>query len=93
MNPFLATKEAASLIDVGAMFQAGASRDQVIEKMREVGFDKIDCMLELQSAVGISLGEAKRWVHLSPAWSDCRKADDDFHKTIENNLDEIADAK
>jgi ribosomal protein L7/L12 len=93
MNSSLATKEAASLIDVGAMFQAGASRDEVIGKMREAGLDKIDCMLKLQSAVGITLGEAKRLVHLSPAWSDCREADDDLHMTIEDNLDEIADAK
>jgi hypothetical protein len=93
MNSSLTANRNASTLDVGALLQAGLDRDQVIEKMREAGLDKIDCMLQLQAAAGISLGQAKRWVHLSPAWSDHRHADDDFHDTIVNNLDEIADAK
>ena len=84
-----AIKDSAATLDVAGMLRSGAGRDQVIAKMREAGIDKIDSMKLLRFAAGISLGEAKKWVHLSPAWSDRRQADDDFHESIIRNADEL----
>jgi ribosomal protein L7/L12 len=55
--------------------------DDVVGKMRSAGFNKIQSMKLLRDCAGISLMEAKRIVHLSPAWADRLETDNHFQRT------------
>ena len=54
--------------------------------MRELGLNKIECIKLLREHGGVSLGEAKDIVHLSPAWADRYRADEAFHDEAERAL-------
>jgi hypothetical protein len=55
---------------------AGAPDDEVLGRLRQNGLGKIDCIAVLHDATGLSLVDAKRAVHDSPAWADRREQDD-----------------
>jgi len=55
---------------------AGAGNDGVLERLRQHGLEKIDCIVVLRTVTGMSLADAKRAVHHSPAWADRREQDD-----------------
>lgn len=61
---------------VVASLHEGLDLDQVIRQMRLLGWNKIDCIRTLRENSGISLGEAKDVVQLSPAWADCYESDE-----------------
>ena len=80
MNSTRALKDDAALADeVSQMLRTGSSEEQVVAHLRQLGLDKIDSIKVLRAATGMSLGEAKKRVHLSEAWADRREADDAFH--------------
>jgi hypothetical protein len=61
---------------------AGAREDEVLVRLRQRGLNKIDCIVVLREVTGMSLGDAKRVVHLSPAWADRREQDDALHEAL-----------
>ena len=59
-----------------AWLASGAREDEVLGRLRQRGLGKIDCIAVLHAATGMSLNDAKRAVHYSPAWADRREQDD-----------------
>jgi hypothetical protein len=55
---------------------AGAIENEVLGRLRQHGLEKIDSIAVLKTATGMSLADAKRVVHFSPAWADRREQDD-----------------
>jgi len=83
MNSPVAVKEQTTpTLDVAELFRSGATRDEAIARMRQAGFDKIDCIDALQASEGIPFREAKRAVHFSPAWDDAREGDEALHEAF-----------
>ena len=48
-----------------ALLQAGQSVEDILSSFRSQGANKIDCIVLMTRLTNISLGEAKRVVHLS----------------------------
>ena len=67
--------------EIARMLHEGDDQSRVVHVMRLRGLDKVESMKMLRDHAGISLAEAKRQVHLSPAWSDRRASDDALHET------------
>jgi hypothetical protein len=61
--------------------QDGVDLESVVAYLRDEGCWKIDCIAILREVLGISLGDAKRFVHGSSTWRDVdvREQDDTFH--------------
>jgi hypothetical protein len=59
---------------------AGTTYDDLIADLRRQGLEKIDCIIALREATGMSIGEVKPLVHVSPAWSDRRESDEQFEE-------------
>jgi hypothetical protein len=55
---------------------AGTGQDEVLDRLRQRGLDKIDCVDVFRAATGMSVGQAKRVVHDSLTWADRREADE-----------------
>ena len=54
--------------------------DEVLRQLRADGFSPIESIKVTRAVLHISLGEAKRIVHDSDAWSDSRATFDIVHK-------------
>jgi ribosomal protein L7/L12 len=54
------------------------SLDEAFAHLRNVGMTIIDCIVSVRALHGCTLEEAKRLVENLPAWSDYRKATDEF---------------
>lgn len=65
----------------------GEDLDATIAFMRREGFWIIPCIKAVRTLRGVSLGEAKDLVHLSPAFADQREAHDAFHDVAEQSLE------
>jgi ribosomal protein L7/L12 len=52
---------------------------QVLAQLRADGFSPIESIKVTRAVLHVSLGEAKRIVHESPAWSDARDEFDVLH--------------
>ncbi len=59
---------------------AGTTYDDLIADLRRQGLEKIDCIIALREATGMSIGEVKPLVHVSFAWSDRRESDEQFEE-------------
>jgi ribosomal protein L7/L12 len=57
--------------------------------LRKLGWDKIRCIRALRHKYGLSMAEAKKQVHFSPAWEDRREGDDRFHAELEKAATEL----
>ena len=66
-----------------AMLSRGEDVDRVLVFLRQRGCDKIDSIIILSEAQGLTRGEAKVLVHLSKAWSDVYENDEALHDTAE----------
>lgn len=73
---------------VREMRMAECPVDDTIAWMRQAGLHKISCIKLVRKYWGVSLGEAKDLVHLSPAWDDVRERDDRFHDALEEGLEQ-----
>jgi len=58
--------------------------DGLLDYLRDLGLSKIGCIKVLVDLGVKSLAEAKIVVHESKTWSDRRKADEEFHRQIED---------
>ena len=67
------------------------SVEAAIKQLREFGFSKIDTIKTLMMSEGLSLGDAKRIVHLSETWSDRVASDDQFVDGLETTARKITD--
>ena len=63
--------------------------EEVILFLRNLGWNKIRCILALRHKYGLSADEAKKQVHFSSAWEDRREGDDHFHAQLENAATEL----
>ena len=61
------------------MVEGGTPQHETIAEMRLAGLHKIHSIKLISLFYGISIGDAKRAVHLSDTWSDRRASDDAFH--------------
>ncbi|WP_257168496.1 hypothetical protein [Bradyrhizobium sp. SRS-191] len=61
---------------------AGATTDDLVRHLRDGGCWKIDSIVVLRAALGITLQEAKAIVHVSPVWSDTREQDEALHDAL-----------
>ncbi len=62
---------------------SGASLDTALSQLRANGASIVECIIGVRSVRGCDLAEAKRVVHLSPAWADVRALNDQFHAELE----------
>jgi ribosomal protein L7/L12 len=53
--------------------------DAVLARLRADGFSPVDSIKVTRAVLQVSLAEAKRLVHESPAWTDQREAWDELH--------------
>ncbi len=74
---------------VRAMFASGMPLDSMIDAMKSLGLDKIDCVKLIRNHGNMSLFAAKKKVHLSPAWVDRKQTDEAFHASIKHAVDEV----
>ena len=61
----------------------GASLDIALSQLRANGTSIVESIISVRSVRGCDLAEAKRLVHLSPAWADVRALNDQFHAELE----------
>jgi ribosomal protein L7/L12 len=64
---------------------AGSEREwsRVLSQLRANGFSVIESIKVTRAVLDVSLGEAKRLVHTSPAWADARLSFDTLHEAAE----------
>lgn len=67
--------------------RAAEGLDATIAFMRREGFWIIPCIKAVRILRGVSLGEAKDLVYLSPAFADQREVHDAFHDVAEQSLE------
>lgn len=60
--------------------------EQVIGDLRGAGLNMIECIKAVMELRGVGLGEAKRVVHFSNAWSDLREVHDAAHESLARTL-------
>ena len=72
-----------------AHFAEKKNVDEVITMLRASEFSKIDCIKALVDICGLTLAEAKKTVHFSPAWSDTRESDERFHSDLADLLSKL----
>lgn len=63
-----------------SLWHQGYKWEDLVAALRADGFTKIDCIRVAVELLRIPLAEAKRIVHFSPVWIDCRASDDAFHE-------------
>jgi hypothetical protein len=65
------------------LLRGGASLDTALSQLRANGASIVESIVSIRSVRGCDLVEAKRLVHLSPAWADVRALNDQFHAELE----------
>jgi ribosomal protein L7/L12 len=71
------------LEEIHTLLASCSNLDDVISRMRSLGLNKIECIKVIRAHLGVSLGEAKDIVHLSPAWADRFDSDNALHDAFE----------
>ena len=74
------------------ILQSSIGFEEAIAFLRLQGESKIDTIRMLVVTANLGLGEAKRIVHLSPAWHDRRAHDDAFHDSLVQAVDALQDS-
>jgi hypothetical protein len=64
--------------------------DSFLRQMREQGALQVESILALCELGSMSLAEAKKTVHFSPAWADMRKSHDALHDAAFDALEKWA---
>jgi ribosomal protein L7/L12 len=57
--------------------------DTVLERLGAEGFSQVQSVKATVERLGVPLAEAKRIVHLSPAWEDVRPTNDRLHRSLD----------
>ena len=81
----------AIIAEISTMLHSGSGHEASLRKMRDLGLDKIECIKLLREHGGVTLGQAKDIVHLSPAWADRYDSDEAFHDVAESALTLVLD--
>ena len=81
----------AALIADCRAIHANGSLDRACAHLRARGLSKVESIAVMAQALDVELTDAKRLVHLSPAWADRRAGDEELHDRLEEALDEIVD--
>lgn len=63
--------------------------DTVLEQLRKERFSQVQSIKATAERLGISLGEAKRIVHVSTAWADVRSGNDSFHQALDETASSV----
>ncbi|MCR6660844.1 MAG: ribosomal protein L7/L12 [Asticcacaulis sp.] len=63
--------------------------EQAILLLKNLGYSKIACIKALRERYGVSLADAKKQVHFSPAWKERREDDERFHAQLEKAVTEL----
>jgi hypothetical protein len=69
----------------------GKTTDEALTELRTAGASIIACIIAVRAFRRCEIGEAKKVVHFSPAWTDQREFQDRFHAELEQAAQEIAD--
>jgi hypothetical protein len=69
--------------DLRELLGSGASLDTALSQLRASGASIVESIVSVRSVRRCDLAEAKRLVHLSPAWEDVRVLNDQFHAELE----------
>jgi len=75
--------------EIEALLSSRANLDEVIDRMRLLGLNKIESIKLLRDRTGVALGEAKEIVHLSPAWGDRFDSDNGLHDAVERAAESL----
>ena len=74
---------------MGRLVDAGTTPKELISKMREAGLSIVPSIRLLEQFFQMAVPDAKRMVHLSDTWADCRSANDKLHEaTYQAAIDE-----
>jgi ribosomal protein L7/L12 len=63
--------------------------ERVLAQLRADGFSPIESIKVTRAVLRVSLGDAKRIVHLSNAWADARGGFDQLHETVASSLENL----
>lgn len=66
-----------------ASIASGANWEGTLVVLRRLGASPILCIKIVHDVRGISLGEAKEFVHFSEAWADVRATHEALHADVE----------
>jgi hypothetical protein len=75
--------------EVFAMADRGERLEAMSQYMAGANVEKVLAIRLLAQAAHIGLGEAKRIIHMSPAWEFRRTSDDQFHEAAFHALKEF----
>jgi ribosomal protein L7/L12 len=76
--------EDSALTDAArASIASGANWEETLVELRRRGASLILCIKIVRDVRGISLGEAKKFVHFSEAWADVRATHEALHANSE----------
>lgn len=79
-------KIAPSLLDAGASCR---SDEELTAYLKQAGLSKLLSVLAFSHIAGVPVGDAKRAIHVSDAWSGSRARDEEFHDALVRGLDQI----
>jgi ribosomal protein L7/L12 len=72
------------------MLANGGDLNAVLVQLRQAGFSKVESIRAIMELKGTSLGEAKRLIHLSPAWQDTLESDDRLHELLQTTAESLS---
>jgi hypothetical protein len=81
------------LEDCRRRFSAGQTDEILIAHLRQLGLSKVETIKVFVDLNRASPLEAKRLIHLSPAWKDAYQRDEKLHDTLEQLARAEADNK
>jgi ribosomal protein L7/L12 len=67
----------------------GESAEQLSKRMADLGLEKTAAIKLLRETAKMDLAAAKELIHFSPAWAFRRKADEAFHESLYEGLEEL----
>jgi hypothetical protein len=76
--------------DLRRLLAEGKTLDGALKALRAKGLSIMECIIAVRKFRQCALAEAKEVVHMSPAWDDVRKLNEQFHQELETALDEDA---
>ena len=73
--------KSTQLIDELTRLNTTSDREELLQRMRAAGLDRIASIKLLRKLAGISLGDAKIAIHYSSTWADCKQGSEELHAT------------
>lgn len=73
------------------MISEGRGVEEVLSRLRQDGYSRIESIKILVTLPDFSLAEAKRAVHTSNAWEEAREEAEHMHESLIKHLDDEAE--